>query len=314
MTAHIALAVLGLVILVLAGDALVRGAVNLALRLGISALVVSLTVVAFGTSAPELLVSIQAVLGDAPGLALGNVVGSNIANVLLVLGLPAIISCLDPSVSDTRKNYIFMLCASLVFVVLAFLGPFVWWHGLILLAVFALILGDQIRHAFTGDAPEELPEELEEADPSMPYWKIGIYLGLGLIGLPLGADLLIDSATEIARAFGVSEVVIGLTLVALGTSLPELATSVMAALRKHADVALGNVIGSNIFNLLFIFGVAPWFGAIPVDGEFLRFDLWVMLGTSLILLPFVFFRWRMARAVGLLFVALYIGYVSFLLH
>ena len=314
MTAHIALAVLGLVILVLAGDALVRGAVNLALRLGISALVVSLTVVAFGTSAPELLVSIQAVLGDAPGLALGNVVGSNIANVLLVLGLPAIISCLDPSVSDTRKNYIFMLCASLVFVVLAFLGPFVWWHGLILLAVFALILGDQIRHAFTGDAPEELPEELEEADPSMPYWKIGIYLGLGLIGLPLGADLLIDSATEIARAFGVSEVVIGLTLVALGTSLPELATSVMAALRKHADVALGNVIGSNIFNLVFIFGVAPWFGAIPVDGEFLRFDLWVMLGTSLILLPFVFFRWRMGRAVGLLFVALYIGYVSFLLH
>ncbi|MBF9027253.1 calcium/sodium antiporter [Rhodobacterales bacterium LSUCC1028] len=314
MTAHIALAILGLVILVLAGDALVRGAVNLALRLGISALVVSLTVVAFGTSAPELLVSIQAVLGDAPGLALGNVVGSNIANVLLVLGLPAIISCLDPSVSDTRKNYIFMLCASLVFVVLAFLGPFVWWHGLILLAVFALILGDQIRHAFTGDAPEELPEELEEADPSMPYWKIGMYLGLGLIGLPLGADLLIDSATEIARAFGVSEVVIGLTLVALGTSLPELATSVMAALRKHADVALGNVIGSNIFNLLFIFGVAPWFGAIPVDGEFLRFDLWVMLGTSLILLPFVFFRWRMARAVGLLFVALYIGYVSFLLH
>lgn len=314
MTAHIALAILGLVILVLAGDALVRGAVNLALRLGISALVVSLTVVAFGTSAPELLVSIQAVLGDAPGLALGNVVGSNIANVLLVLGLPAIISCLDPSVSDTRKNYIFMLCASLVFVVLAFLGPFVWWHGLILLAVFALILGDQIRHAFTGDAPEELPEELEEADPSMPYWKIGMYLGLGLIGLPLGADLLIDSATEIARAFGVSEVVIGLTLVALGTSLPELATSVMAALRKHADVALGNVIGSNIFNLVFIFGVAPWFGAIPVDGEFLRFDLWVMLGTSLILLPFVFFRWRMARAVGLLFVALYIGYVSFLLH
>ncbi len=270
--------------------------------------------VAFGTSAPELLVSIQAVLGDAPGLALGNVVGSNIANVLLVLGLPAIISCLDPSVSDTRKNYIFMLCASLVFVVLAFLGPFIWWHGLILLAVFALILGDQIRHAFAGDAPEELPEELEEADPSMPYWKIGMYLGLGLIGLPLGADLLIDSATEIARAFGVSEVVIGLTLVALGTSLPELATSVMAALRKHADVALGNVIGSNIFNLVFIFGVAPWFGAIPVDGEFLRFDLWVMLGTSLILLPFVFFRWRMARAVGLLFVALYISYVSFLLH
>ncbi len=310
MTAHIALAALGLVILVLAGDTLVRGAVNLALQLGISALVVSLTVVAFGTSAPELLVSIQAVLGDAPGLALGNVVGSNIANVLLVLGLPAIISRLHPSGSGTRKNYIFMLCASLIFVALAFLGPFIWWHGLILLAVFALILVDQIRHAFAGEAPEEL----EEADPSMPYWKIGMYLGLGVIGLPLGADLLIDSATEIARVFGVSEVVIGLTLVALGTSLPELATSVMAALRKHADVALGNVIGSNIFNLVFIFGVAPWFGSIPVDSEFLRFDLWVMLVTSLILLPFVFFRWRMGRAVGLLFVALYIGYVSFLLH
>lgn len=318
MTAHFALAGLGLVILVLAGDALVRGAVNLSLRLGISALIVSLTIVAFGTSAPELLVSIQAVLVDAGGLALGNVVGSNIANILLVLGLPALISGLDPSVSDTRKNYVLMICASLVFIVLAFFGPFVWWHGLILLAVFLLILGDQVRHAIVGrspdDASEAEPEELEGADPSMPAWKIAVYLGLGLVGLPLGADLLIDSATHIARAYGVSEAVIGLTLVALGTSLPELATSVMAALRRHADVALGNVIGSNIFNLVFIFGVAPWFGAVPVAIEFLRFDLWVMLAASLALAPFVFLRWRMGRAVGLLFAALYIGYVSFLLQ
>ncbi len=312
MTTEFLYAGLGLIILLLAGDVLVKGAVNLSLRLGIPALIVSLTVVAFGTSAPELLISIQSILDGVPGLALGNVVGSNTANILLVLGVPAIVSGLDTRKCDTKRSYLMMIGGSFLFIGLAFAGPFVWWHGLILLVVLALVLLDQARavqahrREANGVAPEE---ELEEADPDMPWWKIGIYLLLGLIGLPLGASLLVDSATAIASAYGVSDTVIGLTLVAVGTSLPELATTVMAAIRKHAEVALGNVIGSNLFNLLGIMGVAALVGPIPVDVEILRYDLWVMIGASLLLLPFVFWSIHMGRAVGFGFVALYTIYI-----
>ncbi|MBF9045076.1 calcium/sodium antiporter [Rhodobacterales bacterium HKCCE4037] len=306
-------AILGLVILLLAGDVLVKGAVNLALRLGIPALIVSLTVVAFGTSAPELLISVQSILEGVPGLALGNVVGSNTANVLLVLGLPALMAGLGAT-SDTRREYVFMLAASVLFIGLCFLGPLVWWHGLILLAGIALVLADAVRSAKAHrDANADDADDLEEADPDMEWWKIGVYIVLGLVGLPLGANLLIDSATEIATAYGVSDTVIGLTLVAVGTSLPELATTVMAAFRRQADVAIGNVIGSNIFNLLAIIGIASLVGPIPVDPEILNFDLWVMLAASLVLLPFVFRRLPMGRLVGLAFSALYAGYIVILL-
>jgi cation:H+ antiporter len=310
-----AFAGLGLLILLLAGDVLVKGAVNLSLRLGIPALIVSLTVVAFGTSAPELLISIKAILDGVPGLALGNVVGSNTANILLVLGVPAVISGLAAA-SDTRKSFLAMIAGTLVFIVLAFLGPFTWWHGLILLAILAFILVDAARqaNAHRQSAEDAGAPEIEEADPDMPWWKIGVFLGLGLVGLPLGADLLVDSSVAIAQAYGVSDTVIGLTLVAIGTSLPELATTVMAALRRHTDVALGNVIGSNMFNLLGIIGVAALVGPIPVDPEILRFDLWVMLAASLILIPFVFWRWRMGRRVGVAFSALYIAYLLIVLN
>jgi cation:H+ antiporter len=305
---------LGLVILLLAGDSLVRGAVNASLRLGVPALIVGLTIVAFGTSAPELLVSIEAILNDAPGIALGNVVGSNTANILLVLGIPAIISGLRSGASDTTKSYITMIAASVFFIVLAFIGPLTWMHGLALLAFLAVVLGDQIREALVhrrnGLAAAEGAEEVEGADPSMPWWKIGMFTVLGLVGLPLGADLLVDNAVLVARQFGVSETVIGLTLVAIGTSLPELATTVMAAIRREADVALGNVIGSNIFNLLGIMGVASLFGTIDVDRQFLTFDLWVMLGASALLAPFVFSRTLdMTKRWGVLFVALYAAYL-----
>jgi len=156
-------------------------------------------------------------------------------------------------------------------------------------------------------------EDLEDADPDMAWWRVILYLVLGIVGLPLGATLLVDSATAIASAYGVSETVIGLTLVAVGTSLPELATTVMAAIRRQADVAVGNVIGSNIFNLLGIIGIAVLVGPIPVDPEFLSFDLWVMLAASVILVPFVFLRLPMGRLVGLAFSALYAGYIVMLL-
>lgn len=306
----------GLIILLLAGDALVRGAVNLSLRLGVPALIVSLTIVAFGTSAPELLIAISAINDHAPGIALGNVVGSNTANVLLVLGLPAVFAGLHTSECDTRKNYILMLGATILFIALAlFLGVFTIPSGIVLLAVLAVILFMAARearlHRKNGQADDL--EELEEADPNMPYWRVGVYLILGLVGLPLGADLLVDNATIIARLYGVGETVIGLTLVAIGTSLPELATTSMAAVRKQADVALGNVIGSNMFNLLAIIGITTFFGDIPVDPEILHFDLWVMLGASLILVPFVFLKQDITRRWGIVLSGLYAVYLFALL-
>ena len=333
-------ATLGLAILLFAGDSLVRGAVNLSLRLGVPALIVSLTIVAFGTSAPELLISVQAVLEGVPGLAMGNVVGSNTANILLVLGVPALLKGLDTAGCDTRRTYIYMIAATLVFMALAHGGRFSWPQGLILLSGLGLMLYSAFReaqkhrrevkaqlaaaHAAKGeeidaaslDAEAEAEEEgeVEGVDPDMAWWKVLMFLALGLIGLPLGADILVDSSTNIARQYGVSETVIGLTLVAIGTSLPELATTVMAAYRNQADVALGNVIGSNMFNLLAIIGVASMVGPIPVDAKLLKYDLWVMLGASVLIAPFVFRGWRIGRSWGIVFFLLYVIYLMAVLH
>ncbi|MEM6276755.1 MAG: calcium/sodium antiporter [Pseudomonadota bacterium] len=308
--------VLGLVILLLAGDVLVKGAVNLALRLGIPALIVSLTIVAFGTSAPELLISVQAVLEGQPGLALGNVVGSNTANVLLVLGLPALLATLDTSQCETRKSYVVMLLGSLLFIGLSFAGPLTWWHGLLLLGTLSLILLDQGRealaHRAAGEAVDE--EEPEGADPELPGWRIAVFILLGIAGLPLGADLLVEGASDIAKRFGMSDAAIGLTLVAIGTSLPELATTMVAAYRKQADVALGNVIGSNLFNLLAIMGITTLVAPVAVDSDFLQSDFWIMLAASLILAPFVFLRWKMTRAWGAAFAICYVIYIIVVLR
>jgi len=316
---HWLLTGLGLVILLLAGDALVKGAVNLSLRVGIPALIVSLTIVAFGTSAPELLIAINAVIDDKPGLALGNIIGSNTANVLLVLGIPALLSTLHTSGCRCLKTYLYMLAATVLFIAMAFTGEFNFISGLILLAALAFVLTDAFRdarrhrrdnHAKAQNGDEE---DVEGADPDMPWWQIAVFLILGLIGLPLGADLLVENASFIARHYGISDAVIGLTLVALGTSLPELATTVMAALRKQADVALGNVIGSNMFNLLAIIGITSMVGPIPVDPEFLRFDLWVMLAASLMLIPFVFFKFDIGKRWGIGLTALYLAYITLVL-
>lgn len=309
---------LGLVILLLAGDALVKGAVNLSLRLGIPALIVSLTIVAFGTSAPELLIAIQAIGDGAPGLALGNVVGSNTANVLLVLGIPALIATFHTSECDTRKNYLFMIFATLLFTVMCFFGPITWVHGVVLLTALAFVLADAFRDARAHRKESKsicaaTDTEVEGADANMPWWQIGVFMLLGLIGLPLGAHLLVEGAVNIATEYGISETVIGLTLVAVGTSLPELATTVMAVMRKQADVALGNVIGSNMFNLLAIIGIASFVGDIPVAEGILGFDIWVMLGASLLLIPFVFFKQNITRGWGIFLSALYAAYVIVIL-
>lgn len=312
-----ALSGLGLVILLLAGDSLVKGAVNLSLRIGVPALIVSLTIVAFGTSAPELLISIQAVLENAPGIAMGNVVGSNTANILLVLGIPALLAAMHTSECDTKKSFNYMIGASVLFIALAFRGVFDWMSSIVLLSALAFVLYDSAREARghqAACAPKSADEEeIEGVDPELPGWKIALFIILGLVGLPLGAELLVDNATIIAKTYGVSDTVIGLTLVAVGTSLPELATTVMAALRRQADVALGNVIGSNMFNLLAIIGIASLVGPIPVVREFLYFDLWVMLGASILLIPFVYMRRDITRMWGVILTMLYMVYIAVLL-
>ena len=302
---------LGLVILLFAGIA-GAGAVNLSLRLGVPALIVSLTIVAFGTSAPELLISVKAILDGVPGLALGNVVGSNTANILMVLGIPALLATMHTSECSTRKTYNQMIAASLLFIALAFRGVFDWIAGLILLA--GLVKAFDAAMLGSPRLPQRRQRRGGEgADPDMAGWQIAMFLILGLIGLPLGASLLVDNATIIAQTYGVSDTVIGLTLVAVGTSLPELATTVMAALRRQADVALGNVIGSNMFNLLAIIGIASLVGPISVDEAFLRIDLWVMLGASLLLMPFVYLGRDITRLWGVVLSALYGLYLFIIL-
>ncbi|PZX42365.1 cation:H+ antiporter [Roseinatronobacter thiooxidans] len=300
----------GLVLLLVAGDFLVRGAVNLSLRLGIPAFLVGMTVVAFGTSAPELLVSVQAVLADAGGLALGNVVGSNIANILLVMGAPALLA---PVVigRESRRDFGIMIGATLLFIALAFSGVIGMWQALVLLAAFAVFMGDSILR---GRKARVEVEELEGADPDLQGPKIAVYLALGLIGLPIGAQLLVTGAVDIAAALGVSDVVIGLTIVAIGTSLPELATTLMAALRREGGVALGNILGSNIFNLLLILGVAGLVGPMTVPAEMLRLDLWVMLGAALLLAPFIWTGRPIGRMFGAVLLLAYGGYLWLLFH
>jgi cation:H+ antiporter len=309
--------VLGLVTLLLAGDCLVKSAVNLSLRLGISTLVVSLTVVAFGTSAPELLIVLSAMADNAPGLAMGNVIGSNTANILLVLGLPAMAAGLYTSEFDTKKSFALMIFASVLFIALAFVGPFTWLHGSLLLVVLAVILLGQAARARRENyaaAVAAVPvRHLEGLDPSMRGWKILLYLLFGLVGLPVGAKVLVVNAEIIAQDLGVPETAIGLTLIAVGTSLPELATTTVAAIRRQADVALGNVIGSNMFNLLAIIGIAALVGPIPVAAGFLRFDLWVMLASSLLLVPFVLFRQNITRIWGAALTLLYMVYLLIVL-
>ncbi|SDZ74134.1 calcium/sodium antiporter [Rubrimonas cliftonensis] len=296
----------GLALLVGAGDALVRGAVALSLKLGVSVLVISLTVVAFGTSAPELFVGVQAALDDADGIVMGNVVGSNIANVLLVLGVPAMISGIETKDCDCRRSWLIMIGASLLFIGLCAVGPLTVWHGLLLLTVLGWMLTDTWRESRNDPTAAADLEELEDVDPTMATWKVAALLAAGVVGLPLGAHLLIEGARGVAMAYGLTEAAVGLTLVAVGTSLPELMTSISAALRREADVAMGNVIGSNIFNILGIMGVSSLVAPISVAPEFLSLDLWVMLAASALIGVCLYPRWRLGRLAGLAFIALYV--------
>lgn len=309
------MAVAGLAILLLTGDLLVRGAVGIACRLGIPPLVIGLTIVAFGTSAPELMICIQAALAGSPGLAIGNVVGSNIANVFLVLGIPAMICPIVCNQPRVLQNALMMLAASFVFAGLAYTGQFGFAEGAFMMAlVFAFLWYSAKGSRQAGISDEELLEVdgVSGTPHSLPM-ALGLILA-GLLGLPLGAHLLISGATEIAREFQVREEVIGLSMVAIGTSLPELATTLVAAFRRHCDVAIGNVIGSNVFNLLAIMGATAMVAPVPVPPGFLVLDIWVMVIAACILLPFILRQGRINFPVGVAFLATYIGYLIFIFY
>lgn len=312
------LIVAGLAALVLGAELLVRGASRMALALGISPLVVGLTIVAIGTSAPEVAVSVDAALHGRADIAVGNVVGSNIFNVLVILGLSALIIPLAVSVQIVRQEVPLMIGASLLLVLLGLDGRVGRWDALGLLLLMAAYLTFLVRQSrreqlavagASGDSADALPPA-----PRSRIWINLLLIAAGLGLLVLGAGWLVDGAVALARGLGVSELVIGLTIVAAGTSLPELATSLMAALRGERDIAIGNVIGSNIFNILGCLGLAGLAAdaGLILSPALLRLDLWVMTAVALACLPVFRARHRIGRAQGAMFVALYVGYVAYL--
>ncbi|MBB4659825.1 calcium/sodium antiporter [Parvularcula dongshanensis] len=301
----------GLALLLVAGDFLVRGAVGLAKLLNVPPLLIGLTVVAFGTSAPELVVTIQAVLSGDNGIAMGNIVGSNIANILLVLGLPAVISAISLKTPRLGRHAVVMLIATAAFCAFVYArGAIDTLAGAVLLSLIAAYLVLIWREAKAGENAELVAEVEEFGQAATARWKPPLYLVVGLVGLPIGAQLLVENGAAIAEALGVREEVIGLTVVAFGTSLPELATVIAAAMKREADVAVGNIVGSNIFNLLFVGGVAGLVGTSAFSSEALRFDLPVMVGAALILSFLIFRRSRIGRLLGIFFTLAYVAYIA----
>jgi len=293
--------VVGLVALFFGGEYLVRGASAVARHFRLSPMVIGLTIVGFGTSAPELLVSVQAALAGQPAIAIGNVLGSNIANILLILGASATIAALLIPARQLWRDLAFMLGATGAVWVMLLDGTITRLEGGVLLAGLVVFLATAFM---TGKTDEE---EVTLGD--IPQWKAWAMTFGGLVVLVIGARLLVDSATELARAFGISEAVIGLTIVAVGTSLPELATSVIAAIRKQTEIAVGNVVGSNIFNIFSILGITALITPIPADPRFATIDMPWVAGTAIGLTILAFVLGGLPRIAGVLLLAAYGGYL-----
>ncbi len=304
----------GLALLLAGGEGMVRGAVGIARRARISPMIVGLTIVGFGTSAPELVVSVDAVLSGIPGLAVGNVIGSNIANMMLVVGTAAIIAPLTVHRDVLVRDSVVLVGATLLFVAIALAGTAGTEHGLLMLLALGLYLGFSVwidRRRTTG-AAELHSAESEEIETGLPdNVPLLIFVTLaGLAALIGGSRLAVEGATAIARGYGISEELIGLTLVAVGTSLPELATAIIAARRGHDDVCVGNVIGSSIFNLLAITGASAIVGKVPFSPEIVSFDIWALLAVTVILIVVMLTARKITRAEGLVLLALYAVYIG----
>jgi cation:H+ antiporter len=307
----------GLVLLLIGGDVLVRGAVTLAQRLAVPPLVIGLTVVAFGTSSPELVVSLDAVLSGVPEIAIGNVVGSNIANILLVLGVPALIFPIACDVEAIRRDGAIMLAVTIGFFALCWSGQLLNWQGAIMTSLLCGYLTWSYFSAreSNGATAEAIVDEIEgiAARPHSILLSL-TFIVIGIAGLVYGSDLLIRGATALALAAGVSETTIALSLVALGTSLPELATSLVAAIRRHGDVAIGNVIGSNLFNILGIMGITSMVAVVPIPDQIISYDLWIMLLAGVLVVPFVLRGRPISRRYGAFLTLAYVIYVLSLYH
>ena len=294
---------LGLVALFFGGEYLVKGASSIARRYNLSPMVIGLTIVGFGTSAPELLVSLQAAFRGQPALAIGNVLGSNIANILLILGVSAVIAPLLIPLRKVWRDLGFMALATAAIWVMLLDGMVTRPEGIMLLAGLIVFM---VVAFFYGKLD---PEDID--DTPMPSIGMALVHTIGgLVVLVVGARLLVDSSTEIARAFGISEAVIGLTIVAVGTSLPELATSVIAAFRKQTEIAVGNVIGSNIFNIFSILGITAVIIPIPSEARFATVDMPWVAGSALLLIVMAVVLKGVPRLAGVAVLAIYAGYIA----
>lgn len=302
----------GIGLLTLGGEALIRGAIAASRRMGVSPLLTGLVIVGFGTSAPELVVSVDAALNAQPDIAVGNIVGSNLSNILLILGLCALITPLTVQPLALRRDGLVVVAASVLFILLAIGGALGRADAAIFLGGLAAYLiwaywSESRQHAPAGEVHASEAEEMTTLPRSWATMGLAILAGLALlIG---GSRLLLYGAIGIAQSAGIPEAVIGLTLVAVGTSLPEMAVSVIAALRRHADVAVGNILGSNIFNLLGILGVSAILQPLPIASRIQAFDQWVMLGSAVVLMLFLYTGLRLARWEGAILLASYAVYV-----
>ena len=299
---------LGFVLLVAGGEALVRGAVSVARRLGVSPLLIGLTLVGFGTSTPELVTSLQAAFDGLPGIAVGNVVGSNIANILLILGAAALIAPMSIARDGFGRDGAALAGATVLCIGVILYGALDRWLGGVLIAALAAYL----VLAYVTDRTEAPDPAADAASRPGPLW-LALLLAIGGIAVTiLGARLAVDAAVALALVWGMSETVVGLTIVAVGTSLPELVTSVMAALRREPAIAFGNVVGSNIYNILGILGVTALVRPIAVPAQIAQLDIWVMAGATGALVAAVIVWQHIGRGAGLAFVIAYATYTAWL--
>ena len=299
----------GLVLLYFGADWLVQGAVTLALHLGLSPLIVGLTVVALGTSVPEALVSVQAALGHQGGIALGNVIGSNILNIALILGLSSLILPLKVDSRIVKADVPLLTGATFMLVVLLEDFHISRMEGAFLLLCIVFYVTGNIMTVKRTSPEEDKIEGMEiPEDSGKTLWRDVGFLILGIVTLGFGANFLVTGAVDLARIFGLSEALIGLTIVSIGTGTPELATALMATFRKTPDLAIGNVVGTNLFNIMFVLGIAGLVA--PLDGKGISsVDLYVMLGVTILLLPTVWTGRILDRKEGFLFLAIYVGYL-----
>ncbi len=301
------LLVAGILLLFGSGKYLVESSVAISRRLRIPRMIIGLTVVAFGTSAPELLVSIQAAVSGFPEIAMGNVVGSNISNILLVLAITALIFPIPVSSSSVKLDWPIMMFVSLLLFVFTINGWLTRIEGIVLVFLLVSYIGYSIIRAMSSTA---IKEEYIEAG-SMSWWVAGLMLLASIGGLAFGASLLVDNAAVIAEDLGVSKRIISISMVAVGTSIPEVATSVIAAMKKETDISVGNIIGSNIMNILSVLGVTSIIGPVKVDSEIVKFDIPWMLATSVLLLMLMLpaARSRITRWEGILMILTYLLYI-----